>query len=181
MSLRFALAFLPAAAAFVLHAPAAKMSAEARTATPVMYKPALSISGVNIDITPAMQEIAEKKMGAPLEKFASVLNDAKGAELHMSVETQFVHDSKKKKHARQMHIAEVTAHLKGSHRTVVVRSESEDNIYMAVDSLETLLSRKLRKAKDKMADKKIARRQKSKDKLEVVDSFEPVVDSFDAE
>merc|ERR1719174_1088422 len=174
MSLRFALAFLPAAAAFVLHAPAAKMSADARTATPVMYKPALSISGVNIDITPAMQEIAEKKMGAPLEKFASVLNDAKGAELHMSVETQFVHDSKKKKHPRQMHIAEVTAHLKGSHRTVVVRSESEDNIYMAVDSLEDLLSRKLRKAKDKWADKGRKKRgQKSKSAMEA--------GSFDAE
>ena len=29
-----------------------------------MYKPTLRVSGVNIDITPAMQEIAEKKMAA---------------------------------------------------------------------------------------------------------------------
>lgn len=116
-----ALMFLPAVTGFVIHAPAARISADARTATPVMLKPVLRISGVNIDITPAMQEIAEKKMAVPLEKFASVLNDAKGAELHVKVEQQFVHD-KKKTQARQTHIAEVTAHLKGSHRTVVVRT-----------------------------------------------------------
>lgn len=137
-----------------------------RTAAPVMYKPALRISGVGIDITPALQEIAEKKLAVPLEKFASVLNDAKGAELHMKIEEHFVHDDKKKKHHRQTHIAEVTAHLKGSHRTVVVRGESEDNIYMAVDELEGLLSRKLRKAKDKWADKKKERNMKSKQSME---------------
>ena len=157
--------FLPAVTGFVLPA-AAKLSADARTATPVMFKPALRISGVNIDITPAMQAIAEKKMVVPLEKFASVINDAKGAELQMKVENQFVHDTKKS-HARQVHIAEVTAHLKGSHRTIVVRSESEDNIYMAVDSLEALLSRKLRKAKDKWADKGRKKRgQKSRSDMD---------------
>merc|ERR1719174_2403633 len=111
-----------------------------------------------------MQEIVEKKMAAPLEKFASVLNDAKGAELQVKVENTFVHD--KKAHSRQTHIAEVTAYLKGSHRTVVVRSESEDNIYMAVDGLEEMLSRKLRKAKGKWFEKKLARRQKSKVDME---------------
>jgi ribosomal subunit interface protein len=143
------------------------------------FKPALRVSGVNIDITPAMQEIAEKKMAAPLAKFASVINDAKGAELHMKVESQFVHD-KKKTHARQTHIAEVTAHLKGSHRTVVVRSESEDNIYMAVDSLEALLSRKLRKAKDQWADKG---RKKRGQKIMSFDAEDAAMEagSFDAE
>lgn len=155
----------PAATGFFV-LPAAKVSASARTAGVSMYKPALRISGVGIDITPALQEIAEKKLAVPLEKFASVLNDAKGAELHMRVEEHAVHDDKKKKAHRQTHIAEVTAHLKGSHRTVVCRGESEDNIYMAVDELEGLLSRKLRKAKDKWADKKLARNMKSKSAME---------------
>ena len=158
--------FLPAVASFVLYAPAAK---DSRTATPVMYKPMVRVSGVNIDITPAMQEIVEKKMAAPLEKFASVLNDAKGAELQVKVENTFVHD--KKAHSRQTHIAEVTAYLKGSHRTVVVRSESEDNIYMAVDSLEALLSRKLRKAKDQWADKGRKKRGQ-KSNIEEIGSFD---------
>ena len=158
MSMLALTVFLPASMGFVLHAPAATLSAGARSATPVMYlknKPMLRISGINIDVTKAMHDIAEMKVAAPLSKFASVLNDGKAAELHLKVENQFVHD-KKKQAPRQTYIAEVTAHLKGSHRTVVVRSESEDNIYMAVDSLETLLSRKLRKAKDQ----KIARNHK---------------------
>ena len=164
MSMRLALTLLlPVVTGFVLQTTKAPLPAAARTATPVMYKPNLRVSGINVDITDAMAEIAEKKLAAPLEKFASVLNDAKGAEVHMSVERTFVHDTKKKSRARETHVAEVTAHLKGSHRTVVARSESEDNLYMAVDSLEALLSRKLRKAKDQWADKgKKKRGQKSK-------------------
>lgn len=48
------------------------------------------------------------------------------------------------------------------------RAESEDNIYMAVDSVEAMLSRKLRKAKDQWTDKGRKKRgTKSNDDMEV--------------
>ena len=39
----------------------------------------------NVEVTDAMTDHAQAKLGVPLDKFASVLSDDKGAELHMRV------------------------------------------------------------------------------------------------
>ena len=139
----------PVHGASALRAPAASM--------------ALRISGVNVDVTDALRAHAEAKLNVPLEKFASVLNDAKDPELHMKVEGGGVHDEKHV--GRVSHKAELTAYLKGKARTVVVSSDTED-MYATIDELEALLARQLRKAKEKWADKKVASGAKGKDKME---------------
>lgn len=135
----------------VLRAPPPRMAA------------GLRITGSGVEITEAMREHAEAKISLPLEKFASVLNEAAGVELQMKVEHRGLHDEK---HAgRVAHICEVNVPLKGAHKTINVHSETED-MYSTIDEIEALLARKLRKAKEKQADKKIARGSKGKIDLE---------------
>ena len=110
----------------------------------------------------------------PLEKFSGVLNQAQDVDLHLKVEKRGVHDEV---HAgRTAHIAEVTAHLKGAHKTITVQSETED-MYSTIDELEAMLARKLRKAKERQEDVKIARRAATKTEME----GEVLVDEADDE
>ena len=66
---------------------------------------------------------------------------------------------------RAAHHAEVTAHLKGAHKSVTVSSETED-MYATIDELEALLARKLRKAKERQQDVKEERNRGSKEEME---------------
>jgi len=117
----------------------------------------------NMEVTDALKAHAEAKLSVPLDKFASVINDAQDVELHMKVEKRSVHDEA---HAGKVaHIGEAIVKLKGPHKTVTVTSETED-MYATIDSLEALLARKLRKAKERQEDRKIGRGQKGKSEME---------------
>jgi len=134
-------------------------------APPPRMMSALRITGASdLEITDAMRTHAEAKLAVPLEKFASVLNDAQDVELHMKVEKRAVHDEQHR--GRVAHCAEVTAFLKGAHKSITVSSETED-MYSTIDELESLLARKLRKAKERRADSKVARGAKGKDDMEL--------------
>jgi ribosomal subunit interface protein len=139
----------------VLHATAPSPRAAAAMA--------LRFTGSNVEITEALKEHAQAKLAVPLDKFASVLNDAQDVDLHLKVEKRGVHDEV---HAgRASHFAEVTAHLKGPHKTVTVHAETED-MYSSIDQLEAMLARKLRKAKERQADLKVERGVKGKSDME---------------
>ena len=122
----------------------------------------LRITG-NIQIGEAPEAHARAKLGVPLEKFAGVLNDAQDVELHLKVEKRGVHDEEHS--GQQTHRAEVTAPLKGKHKTINVGFESED-MYASIDELEAKLQRALRKAKEKQTDTKKSRKAKSKSEME---------------
>jgi len=124
---------------------------------------ALKITGVNVEVTEALRSHTEEKISVPLDKFSSVLNDAKQAELHLKVENRGVHDEKHL--GRVAHIAEVTAHLKGKQRSITVSAENED-MYASIDELESLLARKLRKAKERWADNQVSRGAKGKQAMD---------------
>lgn len=113
----------------------------------------------NIEVTEALKSHVEAKLSVPLEKFSAILNDASDVEMHIKVEKRGVHDEDHT--GRSAHIAEVTAQLKGPHKSVTVSSESED-MYATIDELEARLARSLRKAKEKQQDVKINRGAKSK-------------------
>ena len=125
---------------------------------------ALRITGTSdLEITDSMRTHAETKLAVPLDKFASVLNEAQDVELHMKVEKRALHDEQHR--GRVAHCAEVTAFLKGAHKSITVSSETED-MYATIDELESLLARKLRKAKERWADSKVARGAKGKTDME---------------
>ena len=153
-------AFGLASTGYVLHAPHAQALPSQRV--PALQMAALKITGAGEILTPALRKHTEDKISIPLDKFASVLNDAKDAELHMKVENRGSHDEKHV--GKAAHIAELTAHLKGKQRTVTVHSESED-MYATIDELESLLARKLRKAKERWADTQKERNASSKDQM----------------
>ena len=110
---------------------------------------------------------------------ASVLNEAQDVEMHMKVENRGVHDAEHK--GKSAHIAELTAYLKGGHKSVTVSSESED-MYATIDELESRLARSLRKAKEKQQDTKIARGKAGKGDMEesVLADNESEYDGIDA-
>ena len=121
-----------------------------------------------VEITDAMRSHAEAKLNVPLEKFAGVLNDAQGPELHIKVEKRGLHDEA---HAGRVdHVAEVTAYLKGSHKSITVSSVSDD-MYSTIDRLENALARQLRKAKERRMDNKKARGVQGKTDMET-ESFD---------
>jgi len=123
----------------------------------------LKIYGAGVEVTEAMKEHAESKLAVPLDKFASILNEAQDIDLHLKVEKLGVHDEK---HAgRTAHSAEVTVYLKGAHKTVTVSSQSED-MYSTIDDLESSLARQLRKAKERLKDAKEDRNRSSKNEME---------------
>ena len=132
----------------------------------------------NVEVTDALKTHVQSKLGVPLDKFASILNEAQDVEMHMKVEKRGVHDSEH--NGRTAHIAELTAFLKGGHKSVTVSSESED-MYATIDDLEARLARSLRKAKEKQQDTKIARGKAGKGNMEVdvlADVEEDVVDAM---
>jgi ribosomal subunit interface protein len=80
----------------------------------------------------------------------------------MKVEKRSVHDEAHT--GKVAHICEAHVALKGAHKSVTVQSESED-MYATIDALESLLARKLRKAKERQEDTKKARGQQGKSEM----------------
>ena len=103
----------------------------------------LVISGKNIDITEGLRSAVEDKIGK-LERYFNA-----GTEVHVTLSTE---------KSRQK--IEVTIPMKGS----IIRAEqTSTDMYVAIDLVEEIIERQLRKYKNKLIDKEA---QLSKDFLE---------------
>ncbi|MGG4604921.1 ribosome-associated translation inhibitor RaiA [Alcaligenaceae bacterium 429] len=92
----------------------------------------LSITGRNVEITPAIREYVENKIGRVGKHFDSVI----GIQVVLSVE-------------RVQHKAEVTLRLAGKD----LHSEAaEESMYAAIDVLADKVERQIIKAKDKVGN-----------------------------
>lgn len=90
----------------------------------------LNFTGKNIDVTEALKEITEKKLGK-LDKFFE--NDVEGNVVY-SVE-------------RNWNIIEITINLPG---TILRAEESSDDMYTSIDRAVDILERQIRKHKTKL-------------------------------
>jgi len=98
------------------------------------------LSGKNIDLTPALVEYVNKRIGGNLNKLASTGN-IRECEVHLSV-------SKNKK-VENGHRVEVTTNLKGI--TLHAKSERPD-MYSSIDAVAHAMTRKLKKYKERRMD-----------------------------
>lgn len=90
------------------------------------------ISGKNIDVTAALKEAVEDKLGK-LERFFTPDTEA---QITLSVE-------------KERHIIEITIPVKGS----IIRAEEEDsNMYAAIDNVVDIIERQVNKHKKKLID-----------------------------
>ena len=106
----------------------------------------LVISGKNIDITEGLRSAVEDKIGK-LERYFNA-----STEVHVTLSTE---------KSRQK--IEVTIPMKGS----IIRAEqTSSDMYVAIDLVEEIIERQLRKYKNKLIDKEQAAAQLSKDFLE---------------
>lgn len=106
----------------------------------------LVISGRNIDITEGLRSAVEDKIGK-LERYFNP-----STEVHVTLSTE---------KSRQK--IEVTIPMKGS----IIRAEqTSSDMYVAIDLVEEIIERQLRKYKNKLIDKEQAAAQLSKDFLE---------------
>ena len=106
----------------------------------------LVISGRNINITEGLRSAVEDKIGK-LERYFNA-----GTEVHVTLSTE---------KSRQK--IEVTLPMKGS----IIRAEqTSTDMYVAIDLVEEIIERQLRKYKNKLIDKEQAAAQLSKDFLE---------------
>lgn len=119
----------------------------------------LHITGAqNLELTDAMREYATSKLTKPLETHAVILNPASAVELHLKVNHLGKHDEQHL--GREAHVAEITAYCKDK---AVIRATSEcEDMYASLDELTDVLSRKLRKHKEKKMDVKQGRRRDDK-------------------
>lgn len=105
----------------------------------------LVISGRNIDITEGLRSAVEDKIGK-LERYFNA-----STEVHVTLSTE---------KSRQK--IEVTIPMKGS----IIRAEqTSTDMYVAIDLVEEIIERQLRKYKNKLIDKEQAAAQLSKDFL----------------
>jgi len=95
----------------------------------------LVVNGNNIDLTPALNEYVEKRIGGPLSKLGGG-GIVRECDVHLSV-----YKNPKVKNA---HRVDLTANLKGL--TIHCREESPD-MYTSIDAAATALQSKLRKYK----------------------------------
>lgn len=106
----------------------------------------LVISGRNIDITEGLRSAVEDKIGK-LERYFNA-----STEVHVTLSTE---------KSRQK--IEVTIPMKGN----IIRAEqTSTDMYVAIDLVEEIIERQLRKYKNKLIDKEQAAAQLSKDFLE---------------
>ena len=91
------------------------------------------IRGKNIDVTPALMETIEHKLGK-LEKYFTP-----ETEIHVTLNVE-----------REEQKVEVTIPLKGN----IIRSEQSSNdMYVSIDLVEEIIERQLRKYKNKLVEK----------------------------
>lgn len=104
----------------------------------------IQVTGNNIEVTPAMREYVEKKVGKVLSKLP--LHDAVNkVDAHLSV----VLLAQAAKHS---HTAEVTLFMKGGQ--VLRASEETDYMYASIDLVSHRITRLLRKFKDRKLGKR---------------------------
>merc|ERR1712160_222556 len=109
----------------------------------------LDVEGTNVEVTPALKEAAEAKLGKALDRYEPMLQSTS---LRLKVEFRGggKHDTTHK--GQEAHIAEVTALCKDK-QVIRVTSESDD-MYATLDLLEDKFARQLRKHKEKSTDSK---------------------------
>lgn len=104
----------------------------------------IQVTGNNIEVTPAMREYVEKKIGKVLSKLP--LHDAVNkVDAHLSV-VLLAHA------AKHSHTAEVTLFMKGGQ--VLRASEETDYMYASIDLVSHRITRLLRKFKDRKLGKR---------------------------
>ena len=124
----------------------------------------LRISGSgDLEVTEPMREYAEQKLFKPLDIHADVLNVAQAVELHLKVEHRGLHDSEHK--GREAHIAKVEVSCKD--KALIVAESETESMYASLDELADMLSRKLRKHKEKRVDLKENRKRTDKERIAV--------------
>ena len=106
----------------------------------------LVISGKNIDITEGLRSAVEEKIGK-LERYFT-----DSTEVHVTLSTE-----------KNRQKIEVTVPMKGS---IIRAEETSTDMYVAIDLVEEIIERQLRKYKNKLIDKEQAAAQLSKDFLE---------------
>mmetsp|Transcript_7047 Transcript_7047/g.14120 ORF Transcript_7047/g.14120 Transcript_7047/m.14120 type:complete len:174 (+) Transcript_7047:71-592(+) len=123
----------------------------ALTATPAirLQLARLDMEGTNVEVTPALREAAEAKLGKALGRYEPMLQSTS---LRFKVEFRGggKHDTTHK--GQEAHVAEITALCKDK-QVIRVTSESTD-MYASLDILEDKFARRLRKHKEKKADKR---------------------------
>jgi len=108
----------------------------------------LNVIGNNVEVTEALVEAAESKLGKSLERYEPLLTSAT---IHMKVEPRGggLHDEKHK--GLEAHVAELTAVCKDKH-TIKLEAECPD-MYASLDELSDKFSRSMRKYKERKMDK----------------------------
>ena len=94
----------------------------------------ISITGHNIDVTPALREYAEQKVAKVRKYLNTTLN------VHMILKVE-----------KLSHIAEVTLHANG---VDMHGMENTDNLYAAIDSVMDKIDRQAKKHKEKILGKR---------------------------
>jgi ribosomal subunit interface protein len=123
----------------------------------------LHIKSPHLELTEAMDEYANDKLGKVLEKFEDftvppteiVFKVEKHTRSHGKKivgtdedgEDELVSE-KEKYHGKETHLAEATVHCKG--KVFVHASAQADTMYASIDYLADMLKRQLRKRKEKM-------------------------------
>jgi len=125
-------------------------------------EPNLRITGDhNLEVTDPMREYAAQKLGKPLSIHADVINSAQPVDVHLKVEHRGLHDSEHV--GKEAHIAEITVSCKDK---AIIRAESEtETMYASLDELADMVSRKLRKHKEKRVDLKENRKRTDKERI----------------
>lgn len=102
-----------------------------------------------VQVTPAIQEAAEAKLGKCLNRYEPLLQST---DLRLKVEYRGggQHDTEHK--GQEAHVAEITALCKDK-QVIKVSSESSD-MYGTLDIVEEMFARQLRKHKEKKLDKR---------------------------
>lgn len=121
-----------------------------RSSPPTMMAGAkLNVVGTNVQVTPALREAAEAKLEVPLTRYEPLLTGPTQLTLRVENRGGGLHDEAHK--GQEAHVAELTATCKDK-QVIRVSSESSD-MYASLDLLNDMLSRKLRKHKEKKMEK----------------------------
>lgn len=97
----------------------------------------LLIHGRNLDVTPAIRDYTEAKLGRAINHYEGLVKEA---DVHLSV-------------ARNPRVAQQTAEVTVFANGVVIRAqERSENLYASIDMVASKLSRQLRRYKDRLSD-----------------------------
>ncbi len=97
----------------------------------------LLIHGRNLDVTPAIRDYTEAKLGRAINHFEGLVKEA---DVHLSV-------------ARNPRVPQQTAEVTVFANGLVIRAqERSENLYASIDMVAGKLSRQLRRYKDRLSD-----------------------------